>query len=191
MTAPATSRIVVNELASISRRPNARRVRIEFDANATRARLVRPIVSRRGGAAGFLAFTGGSSLARNPPAGQRRQGRIPPRSIGSPGVDQDHMAETETAVEQLYREQSSRILAVLVRLFGARNLQLAEDVLQEAFRKALVTWKEEGVPDNPAAWIMAAAKNQAVDVIRGQRTQRRFSQDLANYLESGWTLSYT
>src|SRR5678816_1010701 len=72
-----------------------------------------------------------------------------------------------------------------------RNLELAEDVLQEAFRKAVVTWREEGVPENPAAWIMAAAKHQAIDAIRGQRTRRRFSDDLANHLESGWTMSYT
>lgn len=100
------------------------------------------------------------------------------------------MTETDAAVEKVYGEHASRILAVLVRLFGTRNLELAEDVLQEAFRKALVAW-QGGVPENPAGWIMAAAKNQAVDVIRGQRTQRRFSEDLASHLESGWTLSYT
>src|SRR5258708_7684998 len=101
------------------------------------------------------------------------------------------MSESDVAVEKVYGEHASRILAVLVRLFGTRNLELAEDVLQEAFRKALVAWQEAGVPENPAAWIMAAAKNQAVDTIRGQRTQRRFSEDLANHLESGWTMSYT
>jgi RNA polymerase sigma factor (sigma-70 family) len=99
--------------------------------------------------------------------------------------------ETGAVVEKVYSEHASRILAALVRLFGTRNLELAEDVLQEAFRKALVTWQESGVPDNPAGWIMAAAKNQAVDAIRGQRTQRRFADDLAYYLESGWTLSHT
>lgn len=101
------------------------------------------------------------------------------------------MTEHDAAIEGVYREHASRILAVLVRLFGPKNLELAEDVLQEAFRKALVTWEEQGVPENPAAWIMTAAKNQAVDVIRAQRTQRRFSDDLANHLESGWTRAYT
>ena len=101
------------------------------------------------------------------------------------------MSDNGTAIEQVYREHASRILAVLVRLFGARNLELAEDVLQEAFRKALVTWDATGVPENPAGWLMATAKNQAVDAIRGQRTQRRFSEDLAEQLNSGWTLSYT
>ncbi|HKQ70176.1 MAG TPA: sigma-70 family RNA polymerase sigma factor [Polyangiaceae bacterium] len=101
------------------------------------------------------------------------------------------MTKADAAIERVYGEHASRILAVLVRLFGPKNLELAEDVLQEAFRKALVAWNEQGVPDNPAGWIMAAAKNQAVDAIRGQRTQRRFSEDLANHLESGWTRSYT
>jgi RNA polymerase sigma-70 factor (ECF subfamily) len=101
------------------------------------------------------------------------------------------MTESDAAVERVYGEHAARILAVLVRIFGTRNLELAEDVLQEAFRKALVAWQADGVPENPAAWIMAAAKNQALDVIRGQRTQRRFSEDLANHLESGWTRAYT
>lgn len=101
------------------------------------------------------------------------------------------MPAPEATIESVYREHSSRILAVLVRLFGPKNLELAEDVLQESFRKALLTWQEQGIPENPAAWIMTAARNQAVDVIRAQRTQRRFSDDLANHLESGWTRSYT
>jgi RNA polymerase sigma factor (sigma-70 family) len=100
------------------------------------------------------------------------------------------MTDTDATIEKVYAEQASRILAVLVRLFGTRNLELAEDVLQEAFRKALVTWREAGVPENPAAWIMAAAKNQAIDAIRGQRTRRRFSEDLADQLDSGWTRAY-
>ncbi|HEY2901206.1 MAG TPA: sigma-70 family RNA polymerase sigma factor [Polyangia bacterium] len=101
------------------------------------------------------------------------------------------MTESDATVENVYSQQASRILAVLVRLFGTRNLALAEDVLQDAFRKALVAWQTDGVPANPAGWIMSAAKNQAIDAIRAQRTQRRFSEDLADQLESGWTLSYT
>lgn len=94
-------------------------------------------------------------------------------------------------IEQVYREHASRILAVLVRIFGTHNFELAEDVLQEAFRRALVAWQEGGVPENPAAWLMTAAKNQAIDAIRAHGTQRRFSEDLASQLESGWTRSYT
>lgn len=99
--------------------------------------------------------------------------------------------EAEAEIARVYREHAARMLAVLVRLFGTRNLELAEDVLQEAFRKALVAWQRDGTPRDPAGWIMAAAKNTAIDAIRAQRTRRRFADDVANHLESDWTLSYT
>jgi RNA polymerase sigma-70 factor (ECF subfamily) len=100
------------------------------------------------------------------------------------------MSEPDATVEAVYKEHSARLLAVLVRIFGTRNLELAEDVLQEAFRRAIVAWAEKGVPAHPAGWIMTAAKNHAIDVIRAQRTQRRFSEDLASHLQSDWTLPY-
>lgn len=99
--------------------------------------------------------------------------------------------DPSAVLEQLYKAQAARLLAVLVRLFGPQNLDLAEDVLQEAFQRALLAWKAQGVPDNPAAWIMRAARNQAVDAIRKRRTRERFSEDLRYELESDWTLGYT
>lgn len=72
------------------------------------------------------------------------------------------MSESGAVIERVYREHASRILAVLVRIFGAHNFELAEDVLQEALQRAIVAWQEGGVPENPAAWLMAAAKNQAI-----------------------------
>ncbi len=100
------------------------------------------------------------------------------------------MFNAAETIDALYKEQASRLLAVLVRIFGSRNFDLAEDVLQEAFRKALVTWNEQGIPENPAAWLMTAARNQAIDVIRTQRNQKKFADDLAKHLESDWTLPY-
>lgn len=99
--------------------------------------------------------------------------------------------EVEATVTRVYRTHAARMLAVLVRLFGPRNLELAEDVLQEAFRKALVAWQRDGTPDDPPGWIIAAAKNAAIDAIRAQRTRRRFAEDVANHLESDWTLTHT
>jgi len=93
-------------------------------------------------------------------------------------------------VEAVYREHAARVLAVLVRLFGTSNLELAEDVLQETFRKALITWKERGVPDNPPAWILTTARNHAIDVIRSRRTHTKFAEDLKVHIESDWSLSY-
>ena len=64
------------------------------------------------------------------------------------------------------------MVAVLTRLFGVHNLALAEDVVQDAFLRALTVWQFRGLPDNPAAWLMAAARNRALDMLRRERTAR-------------------
>lgn len=90
--------------------------------------------------------------------------------------------------EHLFRHEFGRIVAVLTRLFGVRNLTLAEDVTQDAFCRAMETWKLRGLPENPAAWLMTTAKNRALDILRQQRTARIFEPELTRFLESEWTL---
>ncbi len=90
--------------------------------------------------------------------------------------------------EALFRRESGRMVAVLTRLFGVHNLALAEDVVQDAFLRALEVWQFRGLPENPAAWLMAAAKNRALDVLRRERTARRFAPELSQQLQSEWTL---
>jgi predicted RNA polymerase sigma factor len=87
--------------------------------------------------------------------------------------------------EHLFRRESARIVAALTRIFGVHNLTLAEDVAQDAFCRALEVWKVRGVPDNPAAWLMTAAKNRAFDVLRRERTARTFAPDLIRLLDDG------
>lgn len=91
--------------------------------------------------------------------------------------------------EHLFRHEAGRMTAALTRLFGAQNLALAEDVVQDAFARALDVWKFSGPPPNPAAWLMATARNRALDVIRRERTARTFAPDLTRLLESEWTTS--
>ncbi len=81
------------------------------------------------------------------------------------------------------------MVAVLTRIFGVHNLALAEDVVQDAFCRALEIWKFRGVPENPSAWLMAAAKNRALDVLRRERTARTFAPELSRFLASEWTLA--
>ncbi|WP_410671525.1 RNA polymerase sigma factor [Amycolatopsis sp. cmx-4-68] len=69
-------------------------------------------------------------------------------------------------VERVYREDRARLLAALVRVLG--DFELAEDALQDAVAQALRTW-DAGVPDDPAAWLLTAARNSAVDRIRRAR----------------------
>ncbi len=83
------------------------------------------------------------------------------------------------------------MVASLTRVFGIHNLALAEDVVQDALCRALEVWKLRGVPDNPSAWLMTTAKNQAVDVLRRERTARTFAPELSRLLESEWTFRPT
>ena len=80
------------------------------------------------------------------------------------------------------------MVSVLTGIFGVHNLALAEDVVQDAFCRALDLWPFRGIPANPSAWLMTAAKNRAVDVLRRERTARTFAPELSRLLESEWTL---
>src|SRR5258708_25495676 len=93
--------------------------------------------------------------------------------------------------DHLFRREAGRMIATLTRIFGVRNLALAEDVVQDAFCRALEVWKFRGVPENPSAWLMATAKNRALDVLRRDRTARTFAPELGRLLESEWTLAPT
>src|SRR5918912_2717366 len=81
------------------------------------------------------------------------------------------------------------MVAALTRIFGVHNLALAEDVVQDAFCRALEVWKFRGVPENPSAWLMATAKNRALDVLRRERTARTFAPEMGRLLETEWTLA--
>ena len=91
--------------------------------------------------------------------------------------------------EHLFRRESGRLVAALTRIFGVHNLSLAEDVVQDAFCRALEVWKVRGIPDNPGAWLMAVAKHRALDIVRRERTARTFAPELTRVLESEWTLA--
>jgi RNA polymerase sigma factor (sigma-70 family) len=91
--------------------------------------------------------------------------------------------------EHLFRREWSRMVAALTRVFGVQKLALAEDVVQEAFCRAVEVWSFRGIPDNPSAWLMATAKHCAFDLLRRERTARRLASELDHYVQSGWTLA--
>lgn len=94
-------------------------------------------------------------------------------------------------VENLFRREAGRITATLVRIFGLRNLALAEDVVQEAFCRALEVWPFKGTPQDPAAWLVATAKNCARDALRRERTAHGATAELSQALQSEWSLAPT
>ncbi|MBV9233536.1 MAG: sigma-70 family RNA polymerase sigma factor [Candidatus Eremiobacteraeota bacterium] len=95
------------------------------------------------------------------------------------------------AGDDLFRRESGRIVATLTRIFGTENLALAEDVAQDVFCRALEVWKLRGVPSNPSAWFITAAKRRAIDLLRRERRFRKFAPDLDSLLASEWTLTPT
>ena len=95
---------------------------------------------------------------------------------------------TDTAVEHLFRREAGRMAAAVTRLLGLGNLDLVEDVVQDALLAAMEVWKFRGMPENPAAWLQRAARNRAIDVIRRQRTARRFAPEVADLLASEWSM---
>lgn len=69
-------------------------------------------------------------------------------------------------VDHLFRRQAGQMVSTLTAIFGSRNLDMAEDVVQEALLRALQLWPYQGVPDNPRAWLTQVAKNLALDRLR-------------------------
>ncbi len=86
------------------------------------------------------------------------------------------------AIETIYRSESGRVLATLVRLLG--DLDLAEESMHEAFAAALETWPQTGVPDKPRPWLISTARFKAIDVLRRRGRFDGAQADLVAHMES-------
>lgn len=84
-------------------------------------------------------------------------------------------------LDELYRREYGRVLAALIRRFG--DFDRAEDAVQAAFEAALVQWPQQGVPPNPGAWLLAAARNKAIDQMRHAQLASRKQDEIALHLE--------
>src|SRR5215467_1763330 len=85
-------------------------------------------------------------------------------------------------IETLYRSESGRVLATLVRLLG--DLDLAEESMHEAFAAALDTWPKTGIPDKPRSWLISTARFKTIDVIRRRVRFDGVQRDLVAHMES-------
>ena len=85
-------------------------------------------------------------------------------------------------IETLYRSESGRVLATLVRLLG--DLDLAEEAMHEAFAAALESWPQTGIPDNPRPWLISTARFKAIDVMRRRARFDGAQKDLVAHMES-------
>ena len=84
------------------------------------------------------------------------------------------MDDIRRTVDAVYREESRRVLATLIRLLG--DFDLAEEAMHEAFRAAIEQWPRQGVPANPRAWLVSAGRFKAIDTIRQQLAGRLTTQ---------------
>src|SRR5215475_11148055 len=82
-----------------------------------------------------------------------------------------------SAIESVFRQESGKIIAGLIRVSG--SFDLAEEAMQDAFAAALTHWQQAGIPANPAAWITSAARRKLVDYARRARTRRDKEDALA------------
>lgn len=90
-------------------------------------------------------------------------------------------ATTADAITATWRDESARLVGALVRM--TRDVELAEDLAQDALVAALERWPADGVPANPAAWLMTTAKRRAVDTFRRAETLRRKTEELGHGAE--------
>src|SRR4051812_48928499 len=89
--------------------------------------------------------------------------------------------EPGAAITAVWRRESTRLVAALTRI--TRDLDLAEDLAQDALVAALEQWPDSGVPKNPGAWLMSVAKRRAVDHFRRADTLRRRTDELTHQLQ--------
>jgi RNA polymerase sigma factor (sigma-70 family) len=90
-------------------------------------------------------------------------------------------------VDHLFRHEAGKIVAVLTRVFGIENLELAEDVVQDSLMEALEQWRYRGVPDNPPAWMYRVAKNKALNFINREGYRRKYETALSYQLTTELT----
>ena len=95
--------------------------------------------------------------------------------------DLDTASAMRQVVEDLYRQESRRVLATLIRLLG--NFELAEEALQDAFIAAVEQWPRSGIPESPRAWLVSAGRFQAIDSLRRRARFDASLNEMARQLE--------
>ncbi len=82
-------------------------------------------------------------------------------------------------VEHFFRREAGRLVSILTRFFGWRNFDLVEEMVQATLVDALQSWRAQGIPENPSAWVHRVAKNKVLDSLRRTEIQRRVTREWA------------
>ena len=92
--------------------------------------------------------------------------------------------QIQQITDHLFRHESGKMIAVLSRLLGMQQLDSAADIVQDTLLQAMHTWSYKGLPANPAAWLMKAARNRAIDLLRRQKRFNQISPEYAYLLQN-------
>jgi RNA polymerase sigma-70 factor (ECF subfamily) len=102
---------------------------------------------------------------------------VPAAEDGGGSAPRPRNAVDAIEIGRIFREEFGRSVATLIRVFG--DIDLAEDVVQDAFAVALAHWPRQGLPPNPGGWITTTARNRAIDRLRRQKRERELLGDAA------------
>jgi RNA polymerase sigma factor (sigma-70 family) len=83
-------------------------------------------------------------------------------------------------IDHLFRHEYGKLVSILTKTFGSSNIELAEDVVQEAMLEALNKWTYNGVPDNPVGWIYKVAKFKAINTLKREKYKNQYSLEITN-----------
>jgi RNA polymerase sigma factor (sigma-70 family) len=92
-------------------------------------------------------------------------------------------------VDHLFRHETGKLIAVLTRIFGPHNLELAEDVVQDTLLEAINVWNYKGVPEHPIPWLYKVAKNKALNIVNREKYKREYATQTAHYFKSESTIN--
>ncbi len=101
-----------------------------------------------------------------------------------PGDNED----INKTIDHLFRHEAGKMVAVLTRLLGFYNIEVAKDIVQDTILAALETWKYKAMPANPQAWLYFTAKNKVIDVIRRKKVKYKAQNEISFLLRSETTL---
>jgi predicted RNA polymerase sigma factor len=97
------------------------------------------------------------------------------------------MQKEKELIPHLFRTEYSKITVVLARIFGFEHIEIAEDIVSDAFMIAAETWGQKGLPDNPVAWLYTVSKNKAKDYLKRNKL---FSEKIVSIVQNNTAKSY-
>lgn len=94
-------------------------------------------------------------------------------------------------VDHLFRHESGKMVSVLSRLLGLKNIEAAQDIVQDTLYQAMNSWSYGNIPDNPSAWLYRTAKNKAIDLLRREKKFKEITPQYSYLQQSEYSLSLT